>query len=324
MWMRALLTLFIMIFFSTPLMADGQACWDREISQIMSYPGAYDRIMMTHQLKGHHRSCKHPQVERMFGIARYLENSSMFTDPKLKFQKLNYNSNQIRFLENMKTNNIVGGYETTPAVIDSDDQYEEEVPEVEENETQNDRHELYASRSTLDFIEGLSTYTLKRYGLPLTMTALTTNTDHDTDGHCDGHFAGGGFDFRPLPGDHITTLTRENREMNRQMIIELLRRDEVKKIIYNGIPLARDGMPIDREMRDIIAERKSRGRPVQFLHLADHGTHIHVSLYLDPVIERIATKIEACLWPSPKKKMAPHRQNPRRGRATTIISTGAS
>jgi len=331
----AVILLTLTLIYSIPLFANSKEVHlDPEASVALAL--AKRQIVEAGRLSGYHRYCGHPRVEQMHSIARFLENSSLFGDPDLKFQQLNYYSTQIRFLENMEKNNVIGGYEVSPAIAETTDQYEGQVnsdsPETvhpaEEDETQNDKHELFASQTTLNFIQDLSNYTMNTYGLPLTMTALTTNTDHDTDGHCE-HFSGYGFDIRPLPGDEKTTASRsskEDRKMNHDLIFHLLRDKQVKKVFYKDMTL-----PKDPTLLSIIRERKNRGDPpVEFLPLDGHDTHIHVSLYLDPQIERIATNLVEVLnaekvWP-PYPTLRRHKTPAKKARPRTgiAVTTGAN
>lgn len=121
-------------------------------------------------------------------------------------------------------------------------------------------------------------------GRDMTLTGITKHNDFDHDLHC-RHRGGNVFDMRPFPGTQpVTWRSKEyDREANLLFIKKLLAWEKVELIFFNDPEILRD-----KEVKEIIEQRKLNGKPVIFQSSSGHDNHLHIEFFIEGELDRVS------------------------------------
>lgn len=295
--------------------------WQSQIKQIQSTPDQL-KALRAAVARPRKNRCQTLDTFRRNAAVRWVQNSGLF--PYQGFQLIRDRSPFYEFSRDELLR--VLGEEFDDSVTD---QLNENAPNEaspfsaeEEAEIKESTVEMFAAPMLLDFLDNFTRSTYDQIKAPLTITSLTTSPDHRLDNHC-SHMTGFAFDLRPLPGVKPMTYwwNRDksvyNRQMNHTLIWELIKRSEVKTIIFNDEHIYK-AIHRSEEFKQIQAERKAAGRPINYIRILtkqrirgkrypnSHHYHIHVELYPhEPMVELAEDLLKLAPTPKPRPRPKP-------------------
>ncbi|HEX4924809.1 MAG TPA: hypothetical protein VFV50_12015 [Bdellovibrionales bacterium] len=295
--------------------------WQTQISQIQSSPEKL-REMRAAVARPRKRRCKTMETFRTNAMVRWIQNSGLF--PYQGFQMIRDRSPFFEFSRDELLRVLGEEWDDseTDQLTDTPENETQPFSAAEEAEIKESTVEMFAAPMLLDFLDNFTRSVYDQIKAPLTITSLTTSPEHRIDNHC-SHMAGFAFDLRPLPGTRSMTYwwNRDksvyNRDMNHKLIWELIKRPEVKTIIFND-PHIMKAITQSQDYKRIVEERKTAGRPVTYIRLLNrqtirgkrypnsHHYHIHVELYPhEPMVELAEDLLKLAPMPKPKPRPKP-------------------
>lgn len=267
--------------------------------------------------------CAHLETYQTNSLIRWIQNSGKFPlyqgfrMIQDRLPQYEYNPDEvIRLLgeegEDQETDQLDENTPLHPGLENQTGFTENELAEIEESTV-----EMFAAPTTLDFIDEMAARVWDTTRTRLTITSLTTSPRHNNDVHC-SHMTGHAFDLRPLPGIQPRTFwwIKDKKiydsKMNQALILDLLKQDAVKTVIFNDPAIHRA-----KEIKDAIAARAKTSNPVKFLALRTptwsggkkypntHHYHIHVELNVDTNVAELSRGLLKAVRPVVRPKPKP-------------------